>query len=133
MSNLQTNRKWPMLLAGLFMQLVTASSFAQPKPGAAYFAGTWKVLIKGTPDGDAKMFVVLAAGDSSMVGLVKDSTGKEISTISRIELTDTSAMIYFTAQGYDVNLLMKKKDDDHITGSLMDMFDALGDRVNVTK
>jgi hypothetical protein len=32
-----------------------------------------------------------------------------------------------------VNLAMTKKDDDHITGSLMGMFDAEGERVKVAK
>ena len=30
--------------------------------------------------------------------------------------------LYFSAQGYDVNLLLAKKDDDHATGSLMGMW-----------
>jgi hypothetical protein len=34
-----------------------------------------------------------------------------------------------TSQGYDVSLALTKKDDDHATGSLMGMFDALADRV----
>ena len=64
-----------------------------------------------------------------MAGTVQDSTGKEISKISNVELTDSSATVYFTAQNYDVNLLMNEKDEDHITGSLMGMFDAEGERV----
>lgn len=48
-------------------------------------------------------------------------------------MSDTTATVYFTAQGYDVYLRLDKKGDDHITGSMMDMFDAEGDRVKDIK
>lgn len=121
-------KKLSVLFAGLFF-LLSLNTNAQTKTGADYFTGKWGVLIKGTPGGDAKMFVVLAKSDSSMTGIVQDSTGIEISKLSKVELTDSSATVYFTAQGYDVNLLMTKKDDDHFTGSMMGMFDADGERV----
>jgi hypothetical protein len=121
-------KKLSLLFAGLFF-LLSLNTNAQTKTGADYFTGKWDVLIKGTPGGDAKMFVVLAKSDSSMTGAVQDSTGTEISKLSKVELTDSSATVYFTAQGYDVNLLMTKKDDDHFTGSMMGMFDADGERV----
>ena len=120
-------KKLSLLFAGLFFLLLSLNVNAQT--GADYFAGKWDVLIKGTPNGDAKMFVVLAKTDSAMTGSVQDSTGAEISKLSKVELTDSSATVYFTAQGYDVNLLMTKKDDDHVTGSMMSMFDAEGERV----
>jgi hypothetical protein len=48
-------------------------------------------------------------------------------------LAGDKATVYFNTQGYDVNLELNKKDDDHVTGSLMGMFDADGDRVKVVK
>jgi hypothetical protein len=115
----------------LFFLLLSTNMFAQPKPGAGadYFKGAWSVLIKGTPNGDARMTVLLESRNDSMAGVVQDTTGAEISKISKVELTDTSATVYFTAQGYDVSLVMNKKDNDHITGSLMSMFEAEGERV----
>ncbi len=66
--------------------------------------------------------------------MVQDTTGKEIAKIDRVELADKTATVYFTANNYDVSLEMNKKDEDHITGSLMGMFDAEGDRVKaITK
>ena len=59
---------------------------------------------------------------------MQDTTGTEISKLSNVELKDTTITLYFTAQGYDVNMLLNKKDDDHVTGSLMSMFDAEGER-----
>jgi hypothetical protein len=126
-------KKVSLLLAGSFLLLWTVNVHAQSKSGADYFSGKWSVLVKGTPNGDAKMFFVLENKSDSLVGVVQDSTGTEISKISNVELTDTSATVYFTAQGYDVNVLMNKKDDDHVTGSLMGMFDAEGERLKEGK
>jgi len=81
----------------LFFLLLTTSMFAQPKPGADYFKGKWSILIKGTPDGDIRMFFALENSNDSMTGVVQDSTRAEISKISKVELTDTSATVYFTA------------------------------------
>lgn len=122
-------KKVNILFTGLFFLLLSFNVNAQSKTGADYFAGKWNVLVKGTPNGDARMFFVLDNKDSKIGGVVQDSTGKEMTKITSTELTDSSVTIYFTTQGYDVNLLMTKKDEDHTLGSMMGMFDAEGDRV----
>ena len=126
-------KKLSSVLVGLFLLFLSFNSNAQTKTGADYFVGTWSVLVKGTPNGDAKMILVLEKKDDKITGVVQDTTGTEISKLSNAELKDTTLTVYFTAQGYDVNLVMDKKDDDHVTGSLMGMFDAEGDRVKSTK
>ena len=120
-------------LSLLLFVLLSTSIFAQPKPGGDYFKGKWSVLIKSTPNGDIRMIFLLENRNDSITGVVQDTVGAEISKISKAELTDTSVTVYFTTQGYDVNLVMNKKDDDHITGSLMSMFDAEGERVKKTQ
>ena len=122
-------KKASLFLAGSFLLLLSTNVHAQSKTGADYFKGKWNVLIKGTPNDDAKMIFVLENKNDSIVGVVQDTTGAEISKISNAELNDTSVTVYFNAQGYDVNVVMNKKDDDHVSGSLMGMFDAEGDRV----
>jgi hypothetical protein len=126
-------KKVGFLSAAFFLLLLSTKMFAQSKSGADYFKGTWSVLVKGTPNGDARMIILLENRNDSITGVVQDTTGTEISKISKVELTDTSATVYFTAQGYDVNLVMNKKDGDHITGRLMDMFDAEGERLKKTQ
>ena len=121
-------KKVSLLFAGLFFLLLSVNVKAQ-SAGADYFAGKWSVVIKGTPNGDAKMFVVLTKSDTALTGVIQDTTGAETSKIDKIEVNGDKATIYFNAQGYDVNLEMDKKDDDHITGSMMGMFDAEGERV----
>jgi hypothetical protein len=125
-------RQLSQLFAGLFILLLSSGLHAQSKTGADYFTGKWSVLVKGLPNGDTKMFFILEKKDTSITGVIQDSTGTQISTADRVEVKDTTAAVYFSAQGYDVNLVINKKDDDHITGSLMGMFDAEGVRVKAT-
>ena len=125
-------KKFRSIFIGVFILLFTAGVKAQTA-NADYFAGKWSVLVKGLPNGDAKMFFVLEKKDTSMTGVVQDSTGTQISKIDKVELNGNTATVYFSAQGYDVNMAMTKKDDDHVTGSLMGMFDADGERVKVAK
>jgi hypothetical protein len=130
--NNKTNTKMKKIsffFAGFFILLMSTKMYAQPKSSADYFKGKWRILIKGTPDGDARMIFLLENMKDSITGVVQDTTGAEISKISKVELTDSSVNVYFTAQGDDVNVLMNKKDEDHITGSLMGMFDVAGERV----
>jgi hypothetical protein len=121
------------ILAGLFFLLFSFNANAQSNTGADYFAGKWNVLMKGLPDGDTKMFFVLEKKDTTLAGAVLDSAGTQIAKIDSVQITASTATIYFVAQSYNVNFLMNKKTDDHITGSLMGMFDAEGDRVKTTK
>lgn len=116
------------LFAGIFFLLLSIGAKAQTT-GADYFAGKWNVLVKALPQGDTKMFFVLDKKDTTLTGAVQDSTGKEIAKFDKVTLTATSVTVYFTAQGYDVDVVLNKKDDDHVIGSLMSMFDAEGERV----
>ena len=120
--------KYTSIFISLFFLLLSFAIHAQSKTGADYFAGKWNILAKGTPGGDSKMTFVLEKKDTSLTGVVQDSTGKEVSKIDKIELSAITATVYFSAQGYDVNVEIDKKDDDHVTGSLMGMFNIEGDR-----
>ncbi len=121
-------KKASLLFTGLFFLLLSVNVKAQTS-GSDYFTGKWSVLIKGTPNGDAKMTVTLQKQDTTLAGNIQDSTGQLNAKIDKVELNGDKITLYFTAQGYDVNLEMDKKDDDHITGSMMGMFDAEGERV----
>jgi hypothetical protein len=126
-------KKINVFIAGAFFLLLSMGANAQAKTGADYFTGSWSVLVKGTPNGDSRMIFVLEKKDQTMAGVVQDSTGKEMAKISSAELKENQLTVYFTTQGYDVNLVMDKKDEDHTTGSLMGMFDAEGDRIKAAK
>jgi hypothetical protein len=95
-----------------------------------YYIGKWDVLIKGTPNGDAHAKFNLADSAGHLKGVLVDTSAahKDV-PLTKIEQTGDNITLYFTAQGYDVSLTLAKKDDDHATGSLMGMFDAVADRI----
>lgn len=126
-------KKSILLISGLSIIFLLSGAMAQAQTGADYFAGKWNMLVKGLPNGDTKMLVILDKKDTTMTGVIQDSVGTEISKFSKVELKENEVTVYFTAQGYDVFLLMTKKDDDHVTGSMMGMFDAEGARAKSDK
>jgi hypothetical protein len=99
---------------------------------ADYYPGKWNIVVKGTPQGDAKMTFVLERKDGKLTGAVQDSTGKEMTKITSIDEKDKQITAAFTIQSYDVTLTLDPIDDDHVKGSLMGMFDAAGVRVKET-
>jgi hypothetical protein len=116
-------------MAGLLSLALSFNAQAQSKTGADFFAGKWNVLITGTPYGDLKRVYILEKKDNGLAGTVLDSTGKEISKCSKIEVKDNEVTLYYTAQGTDVSIVLTKKDEDHVTGRAMGMFDAKGERI----
>jgi hypothetical protein len=117
------------LVAGMFFLLLGFNVSAQSKIGADYFAGKWKVLISGTPYGDLKRVYVLDKKESSLNGIVQDSTGKEIAKCSKVEVQDNQVTLYYQAMGNDVSVTLVRKDDDHVSGTVLNMFEAMGERI----
>jgi hypothetical protein len=110
-------------LMAVILIVIAAKVNAQTQPN--YFIGKWDVLVKGLPQGDAHLKFNIADSAGHMKGALLDTTDahKDI-PMTKIEQDGDKVTLYFTAQGYDVSLLLAKKDDDHATGSLMGMFDA---------
>jgi len=125
-------KKSCVFITACFLFLSTGV-MAQSQKTVEYFAGKWDMLVRGLPDGDTKMFIVLDKKDSTLAGVIQDSVGTEISKFSKVELKENGITVYFTAQGYDVYMTMDKKDEEHVTGSMMGMFDAEGIRVKPVK
>lgn len=122
-------KKINSFIAGLFFLFLSFGADAQSKTGAEYFAGKWNVEITGTPYGDLKRIYVLEKSGNTLTGIVQDSTGKEITKYSKVELKDTEVTLYYQAMGNDVSITLIKKDDDNVTGNVMGMFEAKGKRI----
>ena len=117
------------LSAGLSLLLLSFIANAQSKTGADFFAGKWNALVSGTPYGDLKRIYVLEKKDNGLSGTVLDSTGKEVAKCSKVEVKDNEVTLYYTAMGNDVSVVLTKKDEDHISGSAMGMFDVKAERI----
>ena len=126
-------KKVKLSLLTFVLFLVANAGYAQVKDSADYFVGKWMVLLKGLPNGDSKIIVNLEKKDTVLTGTIVDSTKTEVAKISKVERKGNAVTVYFTAQGYDVYLVMEKKDEDHVTGTMLNMFDAVGDRIKEMK
>ena len=111
-----------------FMFLAVSTN-AQSKAGADFFAGKWKVLITGTPYGDLRRIYVLEKNENTLTGIVQDSTGNEVAKCSKVEVKDNEVTLYYLAMGNDISITLIKKDEDHVTGSVLGTFDAKGKRI----
>ena len=117
-----------LAIVSVFLLLAVGVN-GQTKTGADFFAGKWKVLITGTPYGDLKRIYVLEKTDNALAGIVQDSTGAEITKCSKVEVKDNEVTLYYQAMGNEVNITLIRKDDNNVTGSVMGMFDAKGERI----
>jgi hypothetical protein len=116
-------------LSGLIFLFLSFVTNAQSKTGADFFAGKWSALIAGTPYGDLKRVYILEKKDNGLSGTVLDSTGKEVAKCSKVDVKENEVTLYYSAMGNDVSVVLTKKDEDHITGSAMGMFDVKAERI----
>lgn len=118
-----------MIFAATLLILASVTVKAQDK--ADFFVGKWDCLTVGTPGGDGKSTIVLKRNaDGKLTGALYSvtSTGNE-NPFSRVDEKAKSVTVYFKANGYDVYIYLEKVDDNHLTGSTMDMFDTTATRV----
>ena len=120
----------------LFAANANAQTAATPAPAVAttaappeFFVGKWDILFKGLPNGDTHIVFTITNQDGKLGGSYIDQDKKEV-PLNKVEKDDKGVVLYFTAQGYDVNVNLEKKDDnDHVKANMMQMFDGTGERV----
>ena len=94
-----------------------------------YFEGKWTVLIKGTPNGDASVPMRFETKEGKTLGYFVDPDTTKETPMTSADIKGDEIVAAFTIAGYDVSMLITKKDDDHASGKLMDMFDVEATRV----
>ncbi|MDT8886140.1 hypothetical protein [Aquirufa regiilacus] len=121
------------ILAFMFVltTLFSASAFASQPDPTDFFAGKWKIVVLGTPNGDATFATNLVRKDGVLTGQLKIVGDDSLPAveISKVEDDSEKVVIYFSTQGYDVNVELTKVDSDNLKGTLMGMFEAKGSRV----
>lgn len=116
------------VLVVLFVLGLSFNTFAQ---SADFFAAKWEITVVGTPNGDAKFVTKLERKDGKLSGelsMPADPNAEKI-PITNIEESADKLVLYFSAQGYDVNVDLVKVDNDNLKGTLMNMFEAKAIRV----
>jgi hypothetical protein len=111
--------------------LFSASAFASKPDPTDFFAGKWKIMVAGTPNGDVTFATNLIRKDGVLTGQLKivGDDSLPLIDISKVEDSSDKVVIYFTIQSYDVNAELTKVDADNLKGSLMGMFEAKAARV----
>ena len=87
------------LVAGLFLSLVGSAQTPAPAPAKVpmdFYVGNWKVLMKETPQGDVKLIFKVEKKGEELTGVVQDTTGKEITVITKTEYASDGITIYFS-------------------------------------
>jgi len=119
-----------MMMVAALVMLAAFTGKAQDKK-ADFFVGKWECLTVGTPGGDGKSTIILqrnAEGKLTGKLIAMTSAGTD-NAFSRVDEKEKSVTVYFKANGYDVYIYLEKVDDNHLTGSTMDMFDTTAVRV----
>jgi hypothetical protein len=116
----------------LALYLATGTVSAQTtNTGEKYFIGKWNVMVYGVPDGDTKMVVNIEKKEDKLTGTLADPSKTDPPIeLSDIVVADSTLKASFSAQGMDISLLLKIKDDKNITGNMLDMFDIKGTKEN---
>lgn len=125
-------KKLNLFIAAIICSLVFSIG-AKAQTHADYFVGKWNVLTTGLPSGDAKSVVTFERKDGKLIGSMVEEGKPTKNIFSKVEDKGKSVTGYFTASGYDVYIFLEKKDENNVTGSLMDMFDCTGTRIVETK
>ena len=115
-----------LIFMSLVFFLLAGNSFANEP--ADYFAGDWKVQIKGTPSGDADMVLHLERVEGKLTGEMR-TEGVDPSKLKSVDEQEDAITVSYTTMGYDISLKLSKVDENNLKGSLMGMFDATGERI----
>ncbi len=113
-----------LFVCALVFSFSVSSSAQTATPEETYYLGTWDVLVKGTPNGDAVIPVTISKKDGKLSGKIVNPESKEEIACTNVEITGSELSVAFSMMGYDLTMVLTKKDDDHANGKLMDMFDC---------
>jgi hypothetical protein len=127
-------KKVSIILSMFVLVLIatTGTANAQDKnTGEKFFIGKWNAVVYGVPDGDTKVVINIEKKDDKIAGSLTDpsKTDPPLEFLN-IEVADSTFKASFNAQGTDVSIMLKIKDDKNITGNMMDMFEIKGSKEN---
>lgn len=111
--------------------LVTTTAQAQ-KATLDYFTGKWEILAEGVQGNDVKLTLAFAVVDGKLTGQfdAREDGEMKINSIAAVAEPIAVRLNFTTPNGdYDVDMYLQKKDDDNITGDIMNMFDFKGKRL----
>ncbi|GLU45178.1 hypothetical protein Musp01_28020 [Muricauda sp. NBRC 101325] len=96
---------------------------------ASIYDGEWDLTFEGTPQGDSNMLAVFSGSPGNLKGVIKDPSGTNPETpMNSVEETSNGITFSFTTQGFNINVVLEKEDQNNLSGKMMDMFVARAKR-----
>lgn len=117
------------IIFALMMLMAGTATFAQTS-NEDFFIGKWKLFVEGLPTGDADMLLVIQKNDEGKLeGTIGGMDGSATSKLTKIVIKDKTLQVNFLGGGYDVPIYLDREKDGTITGSMNDMFDCTGTKI----
>jgi len=118
------------LLIAAFLLCLSISTKASAQTPSTYFIGSWDVYVADVPIGDVFLTVKLQRADGKLTGVVTETASKsEVAKIIAVDELEDAVVVYFQASGTDIDLYLKKTDQDNVEGTMLNQFPAKGKRV----
>ncbi|MFD2939127.1 hypothetical protein [Flavobacterium notoginsengisoli] len=121
-------KKLSVFIAATVCSLVF-SFRANAQASESKFVGKW--ILQDTSKDD-KNFMYITRDGEKLGGYFTGEKGENKLIFTKIEEKENSMTCYFSAQGYDCYLFLESKDEKHLEGTMMDMFDYKATRVEET-
>ncbi len=117
------------IIFALMMLMAGTATFAQTS-NEDFFLGKWKLFVEGLPTGDADMLLVIQKNDEGKLeGTIGGMDGSATSKLTKVVIKDKTLQVNFLGGGYDVPIYLDREKDGTITGSMNDMFDCTGTKI----
>ncbi|TCK83598.1 hypothetical protein [Albibacterium bauzanense] len=131
MKNSTITKKFGLVIVA-FILCLSISIKANAQAPSTYFIGSWNVSVADVPIGDVNLTIKLERKDGKLVGVITDTASKsEVAKIDAVDELEDAIVVYFFASETDVDLYLKRTDQDNVEGSMMNQFPAKGKRVKL--
>lgn len=121
------------MLFVLIMLMVGTATFAQTS-NQDYFIGIWKLLVKDLPTGDKEMLLIIEKNKKGeLEGGIGRMDGSDFSELTDIIIKDNTLKFHFVGGGFNVPMSLNRKEDGTVIGSIMDMFECTGTKIEENK
>ena len=119
------------ILTLVFVMVLSANLNAQSNTDINFFKGSWKAVVENTPAGDVSMVISFDQNDEIKAS-INDASGNELYKVVSTTIKENQATLIFIGSQGEVDMNLKKKDEDHLTGNIMGMYYLDCERVNET-
>ena len=117
----------------LLLIMASTTTFAQTS-NDNFFIGNWKLSVEGLPTGDKEMLLIILKNEEGQLGGgFGRIDGSEFVELTDIIIKDNTLQVFFDAKGFHVSMNLSSKEDGTVTGSIMDMFDCSGTKIEDKK